>query len=108
MIPNFRPSRQPARETWSRDKLVHERAIALGQAIDSSTLNTYTSALNSYLTFVRLHNFPVNPTPETLSFFTVYMSHHINPRSVTSYLSGICQQLEPTSPTSVNPVVLHS
>jgi hypothetical protein len=98
MIPNFCPSRQPAHETWSRDKLDHECAIALGQAIDSSTLNTYTSVLNSYLTFVQLHNFPVNPTPETLFFFTVYMSHHISPHSVTSYLSGICQQLEPYFP----------
>lgn len=77
------------------DRLLRERAIALGQAIDSSTLNSYSSALNSYLTFVRLHNLPVEPTPDTLSFFAVFMSHHIDPKSVLNYLSGICQQLEP-------------
>jgi hypothetical protein len=30
---------------------------------------------------------------------TVYMSHHINPRSVNTYLSGISQQLEATFPS---------
>ena len=98
MIRSSRKSRQPARVAWSRDKLLRERAIALGHAIDTSTLNSYSSALNSYLTFVRLHDFPVEPTPDTLSFFTVFMSHHIEPRSVTNYLSGICQQLEPYFP----------
>ena len=58
----------------------------------------YSSASNSYLTFVRLHHLPVDPTPDTLSFFTVFMSHHINPKSVSAYLSGICQQLEPYFP----------
>jgi hypothetical protein len=68
-------SHQPAREAWSRDKLLQERAITLRQSIDSSTLNTYNSALNSYLTFVCLHNFPVEPTPDTLSFYIVFMPH---------------------------------
>ena len=98
MIQSLRRSRQPAREAWTRDRLLRERAIALGHAIDTSTLNSYSSALNSYLTFVRLHNFPVEPTPEILSFYAVFMSHHIEPRSVTSYLSGLCQQLEPYFP----------
>jgi len=94
-----RPSRQPAREAWSRECLVHERAVALGNAMDSSTLKTYGLALNSYLSFVKNHDLPVEPTEDTLSFFTVYMSHHINPRSVNTYLSGICQQLEPFFPS---------
>ncbi|PBK80682.1 hypothetical protein ARMGADRAFT_1048921 [Armillaria gallica] len=29
-----------------------------------------------------------------LSFFVIYMSYHIKPKSVDSYLSGICNQLE--------------
>jgi hypothetical protein len=91
-------SRQPAREVWPRDRLVHEQSIALGLAIDKSTAKSYNSALNSYLAFVRSHELPVEPTPQTLSFFTVYMSHHINPKSVASYLSGISQQLEPFFP----------
>jgi hypothetical protein len=95
MITSHVKSRQPPRAAWPRDRLLRERAIALGLAIDTSTLQSYSSALNSYLTFVRLHNLPVEPTPDTLSFFVVFMSHHIEPRSVSSYLSGICQQLEP-------------
>ena len=95
MIRSARRSRQPSREAWSHDRLLRERAIALGQAIDTSTLNSYSSALNSYLTFVRIHDLPVEPTPDTLSFFAVFMSHHIEPKSVLNYLSGICQQLEP-------------
>jgi hypothetical protein len=98
MIDSHVKSRQRARTAWPRDRLLRERAIALGLAIDTSTLKTYSSALNSYLTFVRLHDLPVEPTPDTLSFFVVFMSHHIEPRSVRSYLSGICQQLEPYFP----------
>ncbi|KIK62343.1 hypothetical protein GYMLUDRAFT_165033 [Collybiopsis luxurians FD-317 M1] len=41
-----------------------------------------------------MHHFPFNPTPDTLSFFMVYMSYHIEPHSVGSYLSGICDRLE--------------
>ena len=93
-----RVARQPQRAVWSRERLVHERAIALGNAMDKSTLSNYSSALNSYLSFVKAHDLPVDPTDETLSFFTVYMSHHINPRSVNTYLSGISQQLEPFFP----------
>jgi hypothetical protein len=48
---------------------------------------------------VKLHDLPVEPTPETLSFYTVYMCHHVNPRSVNTYLSGISQQLEVHFPT---------
>ena len=98
MIRSARTSRQPCQEVWSRDWLLRERAIALGKAIDTSTLNSYSSALNSFLNFVCLHDFPVEPTPDTLSFFAVYMSHQIEPKSVLNYLSGICQQLEPYFP----------
>jgi hypothetical protein len=94
MIRGNRRARQPVRDIWSRERLVHERAVALGNVIDKSTLSNYSSALNSYLNFVKLHDLPVDPSPETLSFFTVYMCHHINPRSVNTYLSGISQQLE--------------
>lgn len=72
--------------------------IALGSAIDHSTAVTYTSALQSYITFCLLHAFPIEPNPDTLGFFTDYMSHHIKPPSVDFYLSGICNQLEPLSP----------
>jgi hypothetical protein len=87
-------SKQPDREAWSRERLARERSIVLGLAIDKSTHLNYSSALNSYITFCRLHDFPIDPTPDTLSFYTVFMSHHIKPTSVDTYLSGICQQLE--------------
>jgi len=99
MIQSARPARQPARLPWSWERLVHERAVALGNAIDKSTSLTYSSALNSYLAFVHMHELPIEPSEDTLSFYVVYMSHHINPRSVNSYLSGICQQLESMYPS---------
>jgi hypothetical protein len=91
-------SRQPVREVWTHDRLIHEPSISLGLAIDESTQRTYSSALNSFLNFCKTHNFPVDPTAETLSFYTVYMSYFIKPSSVDSYLSGICNQLEHTFP----------
>lgn len=98
MNPALPVSRQPQRAAWSHERLVHERAIALGNAIDRSTLQTYGSALNSYISFIHMHNLPLDPNEDTLSLYTVYMAHHINPRSVGTYLSGIVQQLEPYFP----------
>ncbi|KAI9056379.1 hypothetical protein FKP32DRAFT_1585757 [Trametes sanguinea] len=45
-----------------------------------------------------MHKFPVEPTVDNLSFFVAYMCRHIEPRSVESYLSGICSELEPWFP----------
>jgi hypothetical protein len=98
MIEGHRRTRQPTRVAWSKERLIHERAIALGHVVDKSTLSNYSSALNSYLNFVTLHNLPVEPTPDTLSLYTVYMCHHINPRSVITYLSGISHQLKANFP----------
>ena len=99
MIQSAVRSRQRHRETWTRERLLHERALALGHSIDLSTWKNYGSALNSYLSFVRTHDFPVEPTADTLSFFIVFTCYHIKPKSVDSYLSGICQQLEPYFPS---------
>ena len=78
MIRSATRSRQPACQAWSRDKLLRESTIALGQAIDLSTLKSYGSALNSYLAFVRMHDLLVDPTPDTLSFtrFTCVTTFH--------------------------------
>lgn len=46
------------------------------------------------LFFCCSHNFPIDSTPNTLSFYMVHMVHHIKPSSVSSYLSGICNELE--------------
>ncbi|KZT25384.1 hypothetical protein NEOLEDRAFT_1148021 [Neolentinus lepideus HHB14362 ss-1] len=98
MIPVAGPSRQPTREPWTLERLVHERAIALGSALSESSHSSYSSALKSYLAFCKSHCRPVEPTEDTLSFYIVYMCRHINPSSVQSYLSGICSQLEPYYP----------
>ena len=99
MIQSNVKSKQRPRLAWTREQLLQECSLTLGQAIDISTWKNYSSALNSYLTFIQIHNFPVKPTPDTLSFFTVFTCHHIRPKSVDSYLSGICQQLEPDFPS---------
>lgn len=91
-------SKQPVREAWTLEHLVLERSISLGLALDPSTTRTYSSHLNSYLSFCASHNFPVEPTPDTLSFYVVYMCQHIQPRSVECYLTGIVSQLEPYFP----------
>jgi len=88
----------PARQPWPREQLVRTRALALSNAIDLSTRKNYGSACNSYLTFVCLHKLPVDPTPKTLSFFVMFTSHHISPRSVKTYLSGLVNQLQPFFP----------
>lgn len=91
-------SRQPHREAWTLERLINERSISLGYSLDASSFGTYTSALNSYLTFCKIHSLPVDPTQDTLSFYVVFLSTHIKPDSVNSYLSGICRQLEPFFP----------
>ncbi|OCH83955.1 hypothetical protein OBBRIDRAFT_716913, partial [Obba rivulosa] len=91
-------SQQPKRAPWPLERLILECSIALGYALDKSTRLTYFSALNSYLNFCKLHDFAVEPTPDTLSFFVVFISAHIKPHSVASYLSGICSELEPFFP----------
>lgn len=92
-------SRQPWRKPWMLETFIHERAIAITNSLDLSTRRSYSSALNSWIAFVNMHNFPLEPTADSLSFFIVYMSHHIEPWSIKSYLSGIVKELEPDFPT---------
>ena len=99
---SLRPStraRQPSRAAWSMECLIVERSITLGCALDASTQAVYSSALNSYLTFCHLHHLDSSPTANTLSLYITFMSHHIEPRSVRSYLAGMISQLEPSYPS---------
>src|SRR6267154_1580973 len=91
-------TKQPIREAWSHERLLYERSLALGFAINSTTAAVYDSHLNSYVNFCRLHKLPLEPTEDTLSFYTVWLSHYIEPRSVDSYLSGIANRLESSYP----------
>ena len=52
------------------------------------------SALKSYHDFCHAHGFPIEPTADTLSFFLTYRSLILCPQTLSSYLSGICDQLE--------------
>lgn len=90
-------ARQP-RVAWSRERLEHERSIALGAVLEAASYASYSLALKSYTDFCALHNFPLEPTPNTLSLYVVYMCHHVQPKSVSSYLSGICNQLQTLYP----------
>ena len=75
-------------------QLVYEHSILLSMAINTATHLFYTSALNTYLTFCKLHDFDIGPTPETLSLYVTYQSMFINPKSIDSYLSGFINQME--------------
>ncbi len=95
MLINVTPgSIQKVREPWTLEKLYHERCLTLGSTIDMSTLGPYNSALNSYITFCKIHNFPVQPTIDSMSYYIIFMCAHIKPDSVSTYLSGICNRLE--------------
>ena len=83
--------------TPQHEQLHCEHAITLGYALDNSTLHTYNFHLQLFLTFCKLHSFPLDPTPETLSFFIVFMSHHIKPHLVMQYLSSIINSLKPST-----------
>jgi hypothetical protein len=41
-----------------------------------------------------MHGFDPEPSVDTLSFYVTYMCHHIKPRSVRTYLTGIVSELE--------------
>jgi hypothetical protein len=92
-------SRQPHRDPWSLERLLHERAIAMGMALEPGSRSSYSSALNSYITFCRSHNLPIEPSVDTFSFYIVFTCTFIKADSVDSYLSGICNCLEADFPT---------
>lgn len=91
-------SRQPPRPTWPLNRLVERRAELLLHSHSAGTQITYQSALQSYLTFCAKHDFPTNPTPDTLSFYITYMATYIKPSSIASYLSGVVFNLKPYYP----------
>ena len=76
------------------EQLNAELTINLGMVIDCSTHNSYTSTLNSCLTFCHMHNLEIEPTPCNLVLLITFQSTIINLKSVDSYFSGIANQLE--------------
>ncbi|THU88767.1 hypothetical protein K435DRAFT_679192 [Dendrothele bispora CBS 962.96] len=88
------PKRRRNRTVWTYERLIEERALNLGCVLDPASRTSYSSAADSYIQFCQWHNLPFEPTPDTLSLYVAYSCHFINPRSVRSYLSGICNELE--------------
>lgn len=86
-------ARQPKRDPWSKEKLLSERAAVLDQVLEPGTKEAYLSGFRSYLAFCINHGFSFEPTPDTFSFYIVYMCAFVSPSSVTSYLSGISSHL---------------
>lgn len=101
LLPLARGSRQPAREPWQPDRFARERAITLGMTLEPSTRDVYNSATRSYLNFCKVHNLPIDPTPENLSNFILWIciaEPAVAPATASGYLSGICSCLEPHYP----------
>ena len=95
-------SRQPPQEAWTIDRLSSELTINLGLAINDSTHESNSSVLTLCLTFCCLHGFDIEPTQCTLAYYVTFQSSFFNPKSIDSYLSGICNQLESHFPNVQN------
>ena len=87
-----------SRPAWTHSELDAALDTALKRAVAISSSAAYTVALNSYIDFCSKHTFPTHPTPETFARYVVWMSKYVSPRTVNSYLSGICNRLEGTYP----------
>ncbi|KAG2051889.1 hypothetical protein BDR06DRAFT_888969, partial [Suillus hirtellus] len=85
-----------------RRHLFRECSIVLGFAIEPSTSIVYDSHLNSYITFCQLHHHPIDPTQDTLSYYVIWLTHHIEPHLVDNYLSSITSRLELLFPDVCN------
>ena len=72
-------ARQLQHDVWSHNKLICMCTYALAHALATSTSSTYSSTPHFYFSFCQNHNFHIEPTEETLSLYTVYMSYHVNP-----------------------------
>jgi hypothetical protein len=104
------------RRSWARSALPIPQldalvADALAHTIDKSTSQSYDSHLTSYITFCELHRLPITPTTSTLSRYIAFMSTHISPNSLDTYLSGITFKLRPHFPEIVgvrNSPYIHS
>ncbi|KAF8811953.1 hypothetical protein BYT27DRAFT_7221270 [Phlegmacium glaucopus] len=55
-------------------------------SLEKSTISGYTTGARDYLHFCRIHDIPLNPTPETLSRYIAFTS--LNIASGPKYLTG--------------------
>lgn len=80
---------------------MREQVITLGMALEMSTRDVYNSGTRSYLNFCKIHNFSIEPTPDNLSNFVLWIciaDPPVTPATASGYLSGICNDLEPYYP----------
>lgn len=92
------PTARQSRPSWPLERLVRERAINVSYAKDRSTKASYSSAVQSYIHFCHIHNFSIDPTSDTLSLYVSWLCTYIKPKSVDTYLSAICSELEDLYP----------
>lgn len=83
---------------WSRTSLQAWRAHFISNSLSRSSQLSYNTAVRSYVHFCNLHHFPIEPTPDTLSFYITFASFFVKPQTLSSYLSRICSRLEPHFP----------
>lgn len=86
---------RPAVPLHELDALV---AKVLVHTIDKSIGQSYDSHFTSYISFCNLHNLPIIPSTNTLAQYIAFMSQHIAPKSLDTYLSGISFRLRPFFP----------
>ena len=99
-------SRQPQREPWPLSRLLHERAVAMGMALERSSITAYNSHLNSYLTFFQSYRKVI--LRQTLAIDTNGYSFTL-PTHKTARLghgNTILVRAFPASPDPV-PIMLH-
>lgn len=92
------PKARQHRPAWPLERLVRERAINISYAKDRTTKAGYSSAFQSYIHFCHIHEFQIDPTPDTLSLYVAWLCTYIKPKSVDTYLSAICSELEDLYP----------
>lgn len=90
------------RQPFPMVKLQRLLGHALENAWDVSTQKTYHSHSKLYLQFVKSDNLNLESTEDNLALFIIYMSNHIKPTSVETYLTGIVYNLSPFYPSVQN------
>lgn len=79
---------------WSQVLLQAWRAHFILNSLSKLSQLSYTTAVRSYIHFCNIHNLPIKPTPDTLSYYITFASFFVKPQMLSSYLSGICSHLK--------------
>lgn len=88
------PPRPSHDSPWTRDQLESWRSFYVNSSLAPSSRLSYSSAVRSYHRFCQDHQFPPEPSVDSLSFYLAYRSHSVCPQTLSTYLSAICNQLE--------------